>query len=221
MAARYDKGKVNYLGHLLVLPDAGEISLGNMLGDFFKGGLAEVHPERLRLGVALHREIDRFTDAHAAVRRSKARLSKERSRIAGVLVDVFYDHFLIHQADLDWLSQRVLPYAKALPEDLQPLPARMISPGWFGSYRTIEGIGAVLERMEARRRRPLGLAGAEAELTAQYAGLAADVLEFYPDVVGFTQAALHRLRSAFPAEPPPDAAGESPSGSRENGQSGS
>lgn len=211
---------MNYLGHLLVLPDAGEISLGNMLGDFFKGGLEAVHPERLRLGVALHREIDRFTDAHAAVRRSKARLSKERRRIAGVLVDVFYDHFLVHQADLDWLGRRVLPYAQALPEDLQPLPARMLSPGWFGSYRTIDGIGAVLERMEARRRCPLGLAGAEAELAAQYAGLAADVLEFYPEVLGFTQAALRRLQWAFQAEPPRDEAGGSPSGPRENGQSG-
>jgi acyl carrier protein phosphodiesterase len=212
---------VNYLGHLLVLPDAGEISLGNMLGDFFKGGLGDVHPERLRLGVALHREIDRFTDAHPAVRRSKSRISNERSRIAGVLVDVFYDHFLIHQADLNRLRQNVLPYVAALPAELQPLPDRVISNSWFGSYRTIEGIGAVLARMEARRRRPLGLAGAEAELATQYAGLAADVVEFYPEVVGFTQAALHRLQSASQVGLPLDAAAESLSGPPENGQSDS
>lgn len=210
---------MNYLGHLLVLPDAGEISLGNMLGDFFKGAVAQVQPERLRLGVALHREIDRFTDAHPAVRRSKSRISNERSRIAGVLVDVFYDHFLIHQADLNRLRQNVLPYVAALPAELQPLPDRMISSGWFGSYRTLEGIGAVLARMETRRRRPLGLAGAEAELATQYAGLAADVLEFYPEVVGFTRAALHRLQSASPAGLPPDGATESPWGRPRNGQS--
>lgn len=205
----------------MVLPDAGEISLGNMLGDFFKGGLGDVHPERLRLGVALHREIDRFTDAHPAVRRSKSRISNERSRIAGVLVDVFYDHFLIHQADLNRLRQNVLPYVAALPAELQPLPDRVISNSWFGSYRTIEGIGAVLARMEARRRRPLGLAGAEAELATQYAGLAADVVEFYPEVVGFTQAALHRLQSASQVGLPLDAAAESLSGPPENGQSDS
>jgi acyl carrier protein phosphodiesterase len=212
---------VNYLGHLLVLPDAGEISLGNMLGDFFKCAVAQVQPERLRLGVALHREIDRFTDAHPAVRRSKSRISNERSRIAGVLVDVFYDHFLIHQADLNRLRQNVLPYVAALPAELQPLPDRVISNSWFGSYRTIEGIGAVLARMEARRRRPLGLAGAEAELATQYAGLAADVVEFYPEVVGFTQAALHRLQSASQVGLPLDAAAESLSGPPENGQSDS
>lgn len=212
---------MNYLGHLLVLPDAGEISLGNMLGDFFKGAVAQVQPERLRLGVALHREIDRFTDAHPAVRRSKSRISNERSRIAGVLVDVFYDHFLIHQADLNRLRQNVLPYVAALPAELQPLPDRMISSGWFGSYRTLEGIGAVLARMETRRRRPLGLAGAEAELATQYVGLAADVLEFYPEVVGFTRAALHRLQSASPAGLRPDGATESPWGRPGNGQSDS
>lgn len=205
----------------MVLPDAGEISLGNMLGDFFKCAVAQVQPERLRLGVALHREIDRFTDAHPAVRRSKSRISNERSRIAGVLVDVFYDHFLIHQADLNRLRQNVLPYVAALPAELQPLPDRVISNSWFGSYRTIEGIGAVLARMEARRRRPLGLAGAEAELATQYAGLAADVVEFYPEVVGFTQAALHRLQSASQVGLPLDAAAESLSGPPENGQSDS
>jgi acyl carrier protein phosphodiesterase len=47
--------------------------------------------------------------------------------------------------------------------------------------------------MEARRKRIVGLDGAEVELERHYEGLAADVQEFYPEVLDFTQATLRRL----------------------------
>jgi acyl carrier protein phosphodiesterase len=184
---------VNYLGHLLVLPDAGLITLGNLLGDFFKGRVDSIEPEALRIGVSLHREIDRFTDAHPVVRRSIERIAPERRRVAGVLVDVFYDHFLAQGVDVDALRGGLLGHVGGLPVELQPLPARMVTSGWLGSYGSVGGIGQVLTRMEARRKRIVGLDGAEVELERHYEGLAADVQEFYPEVLDFTQATLRRL----------------------------
>jgi acyl carrier protein phosphodiesterase len=184
---------VNYLGHLLVLPDAGLITLGNLLGDFFKGRVDSIEPEALRIGVSLHREIDRFTDAHPVVRRSIERIAPERRRVAGVLVDVFYDHFLAQGVDVDALRIGLLGHVDGLPAPLQSLPARMVTSGWLGSYGSIGGIGQVLTRMEARRKRVVGLDGAEIELERHYEGLAADVREFYPEVVDFTQETLRRL----------------------------
>lgn len=187
---------VNYLGHLLVLPDAGLITLGNLLGDFFKGRVDGIEPVELRLGVALHREIDRFTDRHPVVMRSIARLGPERRRLGGVLVDVFYDHFLAQGVDVEQLRIGLIDHVGGLPEELQPLPGRMITGRWLGSYSTVEGIGMVLERMEARRKRIVGLAGAEAELRQHYDALAEDVAEFYPEVKRFTKDAILRLQSA-------------------------
>ena len=181
---------MNYLGHLLVLPDAGLITLGNLLGDFFKGRVEGIEPLELRLGVALHREIDRFTDSHPVVMRSVARLGPDRRRLGGVLVDVFYDHFLAQGLDVEQLRGGLMEHVGGLPPELQSLPDRMITGRWLGSYATVEGIGMVLERMEARRNRISGLAGAEVELANHYEGLKSDLAEFYPDVVRFTRSAV-------------------------------
>jgi acyl carrier protein phosphodiesterase len=202
---------VNYLGHLLVLPDHGLVTLGNLLGDFFKGRVEGIHPLDLRLGVTLHREIDRYTDQHPVVQRSIARLGPERRRVAGVLVDVFYDHFLARGLDVEAMRSGLIGHVEQLPEALRPLPARMITSGWLGSYASIEGIGMVLERMEQRRKRIVGLSGAETELRQHYEALAEDVREFYPDVETFTKAAIQRLRLASRAELREDAATESAS----------
>ena len=187
---------MNYLGHLLVLPDAGLITLGNLLGDFFKGRVEGIEPMELRLGVALHRAIDRFTDSHPVVMRSVARLGTGRRRLGGVLVDVFYDHFLAQGVDVEQLRGGLMAHVEGLPLELQSLPDRMITGRWLGSYSTVEGIGMVLERMEARRKRIVGLTGAEVELRQHYEGLAEDVAELYPVVERFTKDAILRLQSA-------------------------
>ena len=187
---------MNYLGHLLVLPDAGLITLGNLLGDFFKGRVEGIEPMELRLGVALHRAIDRYTDSHPVVMRSVARLGPGRRRLGGVLVDVFYDHFLAQGVDVEQLRGGLMAHVEGLPLELQSLPDRMITGRWLGSYSTVEGIGMALERMEARRKRIVGLTGAEVELRQHYEGLAEDVAEFYPEVERFTKDAILRLQSA-------------------------
>ncbi len=192
---------MNYLGHLLVLPNAGLTTLGNLLGDFFKGRVESIEPEELRVGVALHREIDRFTDSHPVVLRSVARLGPSRRRLGGVLVDVFYDHFLAQGLDVEVLREGLVEHVGGLPEELRHLPERMITGQWLGSYASVEGIGMVLARMEHRRKRIVGLAGAEIELRQHYEGLAEDVAEFYPEVERFTREALRRLQSACRVEP--------------------
>lgn len=186
---------MNYLGHLLVLPDAGLTTLGNLLGDFFKGRVAGIEPAELRIGVALHREIDRFTDCHPVVMRSVARVSPERRRVAGALVDVFYDHFLAQGLEVDCLRGKLMEHVHGLPEELRELPGKMITGKWLGSYASVEGIGFVLERMERRRKRIVGLVGAESELRQHYEALAEDVAEFFPEVKRFTLEALGHLRA--------------------------
>jgi acyl carrier protein phosphodiesterase len=185
---------VNYLGHLLVLPNEGLVTLGNLLGDFVKGRLDSIEPAEFRAGVQLHRELDRFTDAHPAVRRSKGRISDSRRRVAGVLVDVFYDHFLAEGPDWQGLFSGLAPHVHGLPAPLRDLPGRMVNSRWFGSYSRVEGIAAVLARMDQRRARPLGLSGSESELLAQYLALREDHEEFFPDAVRFARQAIVRLR---------------------------
>ena len=74
---------MNWLAHLRLAPAEPLGRLGNLCGDFVRGiDLATLHP-RLREGVAQHRAIDAFVDAHPVVRGSRRRLDEPFRRFAG------------------------------------------------------------------------------------------------------------------------------------------
>ncbi len=51
-------------------------------------------PEIIRAGIKLHRLIDEFTDTHPAVEVSKARIRDKYRKYSGVVVYMYFDHFL-------------------------------------------------------------------------------------------------------------------------------
>src|SRR5207302_8694264 len=101
-------------------------------------------------GIACHQAIGAFTDFHPVVQRSKRRVGEEHGRLAGVLVDVFYDHFLAR----DWARYSAVPLeqftaevyaslgghpADYLPAEARYALARMIATDRLGSYRHLAG----------------------------------------------------------------------------------
>ena len=84
---------MNYLAHLHLGGPGREDRLGSLYGDFVKGS-ADVWPAGIAAGIRLHRRIDVYTDDHPLVIRAKTRLPAARRRVAGLLVDVFFDHCL-------------------------------------------------------------------------------------------------------------------------------
>lgn len=193
---------------MLALPGEGLVTLGNLLGDFIKGRAETIQPHNFRLGVRLHRELDGFTDAHPAVRHSKSLIPAERRRVAGILIDIFYDHFFVEGVDFTWHRQSLEPFIHALPEDIRGLPQQMLSSRWFGAYARVDGIGQILAKMDQRRERAVGLLGGECYLEDHYEAIRADALTFFPDMQAFTKEAILRLRSAYPEEAPPALAAE-------------
>jgi acyl carrier protein phosphodiesterase len=85
---------MNFLAHLYLSGDSDEIMLGNFIGDFVKGNKYLNYPEQVALGIRLHRNIDTFTDRHQEVRKCIDLLRPAYGRHAGIVVDVFFDHFL-------------------------------------------------------------------------------------------------------------------------------
>jgi acyl carrier protein phosphodiesterase len=85
---------MNYLAHLYLAGDSPESILGNLIGDFLKGTTVDSYSESIRKGIQLHKQVDRYTDLHDIVRKSKQLISPVNKRYAGIIVDVFYDHFL-------------------------------------------------------------------------------------------------------------------------------
>ncbi len=186
---------MNFLAHLYLAPDDDEALLGSLMGDFVKGPLRGEHPPGIERGLALHRRIDVFTDAHAAVRRSRARIPPQRRRYAGIIVDVFYDHCLARdwaryaRQPLEQFAHRVYrvleAHRDALPARLQTIAPAMSRQDWLSSYREVGSVAHALERTGQRLKRGNGLLGAGEDLTAHYAGLGEDFDEFFPQLIAF------------------------------------
>jgi acyl carrier protein phosphodiesterase len=85
---------MNYLAHAYLSFNRPGILTGNMISDFVKGRKKYDYPGEIQNGIALHREIDRFTDIHSATREAKQIFRPVYRLYAGALIDVIYDHFL-------------------------------------------------------------------------------------------------------------------------------
>jgi acyl carrier protein phosphodiesterase len=198
---------MNYLAHLRLAPPGDDALIGSLMGDFVKGPLPGGYPPCIAHAMVLHRRIDAFTDAHPRVRLSRERVSGPRRRFAGIMVDLFYDHFLArhwHQYSderLDAFTRRVYALLAqrepTLPPRLREVAARMRETDWLGSYREIGAIHLALDRISLRLRRENRLRGAAEELQAKYDEFEADFRSFFPDLTHFARL-HHHLSTAAP-----------------------
>lgn len=186
---------VNFLFHLHLSGDDPDILTGNLMGDFVKGRIGNDYPTRLRTGMELHRRIDSFAQHNPLFQQSRVRIDPHYGLWRGVLVDLFYDHFLASGWG-QWSSESFDAYLMRAREMVEAnrrfLPERMqgVVPVIFEelipSYREVGGIGKALVRMATRRvHRPNPLAGGEEQLVRHYAGLRDDFERFMPEVRRF------------------------------------
>jgi acyl carrier protein phosphodiesterase len=85
---------LNYLAHLYLAREHDALLLGGFLGDFVKGRLTGQRPSKIEAGIQLHRNIDAFTDTHSITLASRNRFPSSTRRMAGIAVDIIYDHLL-------------------------------------------------------------------------------------------------------------------------------
>jgi len=171
-----------------------ELLVGNFMGDFVKGPLDDRFPARIRQGLTLHRRIDSFASQNELFQKSRRRIDAHFGLYRGVMVDIFYDHYLV----VDWSnwsgepldeylarSRRVISnHYGELPERLQKL-VPYIFDELIPSYAEVRGIGNALERMSRRLTRSNPLAGGEKEMLRHYNDLRSDFSGFMPLVCKF------------------------------------
>jgi acyl carrier protein phosphodiesterase len=188
---------MNYLAHLFLSEPTEEAWLGSLLGDFVKGPLDGRYGVQVTSAIALHRKIDTFTDAHPLVLRSKARVSADRRRYAGIMIDMFYDHFLakhwrdFHHEPLNTFTARfyelLLRSHPRLPPRLQHMAPFMAQHDWLGSYAELDAVRIALDRMGKRLKRENRLLGSADELEMHYADIEGDFRAFFPEVRQFAR----------------------------------
>lgn len=188
---------MNYLAHLYLSEPTEEAWLGSLLGDFVKGPLDGRYSADITRAIALHRKIDSFTDAHPVVLQSKSRISPARRRYAGIMMDMFYDHFLakywrdFHDEPLDAFTARIYAILgrrhAMLPQRLQHMAPKMARWNWLGSYAEVLSIHTALDRMGQRLKRENPLLNSADELVEHYAELESDFRAFMPQVLKFSK----------------------------------
>lgn len=194
---------MNFLAHIYLSGNDKDIIIGNFIADSIKGKRYLNYPSTIAKGILLHREIDTFTDAHPTVRLSTAKLHENHSHYSGVIVDVFYDHFLAknwrqyHEQPLDefvsdFYSLIQNNFAK-LPLRIQNMMPYMISQNWLASYATIEGIDKILNQMSRRTRKIGHLDTAVVELREYYDEFETEFTSFFDELMDFSKQKLLEL----------------------------
>ncbi len=184
---------MNFLAHLYLSGNNTSVLLGNFIGDFIKGkNLTEkVGPEMAR-GIELHREIDFFTDQHPIVKESKQRLRPKYRHYSGVIVDVFYDHFLAknwndyHDQLLpdfaDHVYDLIQKNASRLPERVNLMMPYMIKGNWLVNYAKLEGIHRALSGMARRTPYESKMDESISELQGNYEDFKTEFITFFPEL---------------------------------------
>lgn len=183
---------MNWLAHLFLSEPTPAFRVGNLLPDLAPAGALASLPPEFRRGIEQHRRIDAFTDSHPVVRRSADRFPPPLRRYAGVLVDVFYDHFLARRWG-SYASQPLPEFAREvyasfdlLRESIPPVAyghlERMRSGDWLCSYQDLPGVSDALARIAGRLRRPADLGAAIVVLEESYDAFDSEFRAFFPEL---------------------------------------
>ena len=186
---------MNFLAHIYLSGDDELIQIGNFMADGIRGKNYITLPAKVQKGILLHREIDTFTDIHPVFRNSTHRLHANFHHYAGVIVDIFYDHFLAKNWSLysnENLEDYVQKFYKSLqnnPEILTDKTKRllpiMMRENWLVSYQTVPGIERILRQMEFRIKHRSKLSSSITELQAYYSDFEAEFTTFFPDLIRY------------------------------------
>jgi len=184
---------MNFLAHLYLAGKNEGIILGNFIADSVKGNPLDLFPEDVIKGIRLHREIDHYTDNHPIFRQSKSRLAPNYGKYSGVIVDIYYDHYLARYWN-DFsplvLEDFVSSTYKMLLRHYSLLPARskrilpfMIAQNWLTGYADFDKLTRVFQGMSRRSRFYSGMENAVEDLKKDYVEYENEFRLFFPDII--------------------------------------
>ena len=85
---------MNYLAHCALGSAHPEYLVGGFLGDFVKGAVPVHLPQRIQVGIRLHRRLDAYSATQPDIADSIARLPRSLRRVAPIFIDLLADHYL-------------------------------------------------------------------------------------------------------------------------------
>ncbi|WKV12368.1 acyl carrier protein phosphodiesterase [Marivirga harenae] len=186
---------MNFLAHLYLSGELDEVKIGNFIGDFVKASDMENYTETINKGIKMHWAIDEFTDHHSVVQKSKDRLRPKYGHYAGVIVDIYYDHYLArnwknyHDQDLrvyvDQQYKMLESYISILPKKVVHMLPFMIKHDWLYNYQYFEGIERVMHGMANRSKFNSKMEQSVAELKKHHKAFEVEFELFFSELINF------------------------------------
>ena len=189
---------MNFLAHAFLSGTDDDVLIGNFIADAVKGNKQSQFREGIQKGILLHREIDRYTDQHPVFIRSRERLQNQYGMYSGVIIDIYYDHFLAANwdtyTDSDLSEFAVYVYGLMLSNyEILPAKSRRILPymiihNWLVGYSRFKDLQWVFDGMSRRSEKyNSGMEAAVESLQNDYENFENDFNEFFPEMIMATE----------------------------------
>jgi acyl carrier protein phosphodiesterase len=184
---------MNFLAHLYLSGDDVDLRLGNFIGDHVKGRYLSRYSDGIQKGIFLHRAIDFYTDNHPATAEVRMLFREGYRKYAGVVVDVFFDHFLarywatfspfpLKNFARKFYYQMVQRY-RELPKEVRAFLPFIIQSNRLYTYHSIEGVRRTMEIMSSSTSLPNRTDFAIETLTENYSFIRDQFLIFFPEII--------------------------------------
>lgn len=193
---------MNFLAHIYLSGTNERIQIGNFMGDGIRGKDYKHYHTDIQLGVLLHRSIDSFTDFHPIFRQSKHRLVPKFNHFSGIIIDMFYDHFLAkewnmyHHEDLEVFTQRFYRSLENHKDELnlktRDLLPYLVNQNWLERYAHLTDLQQILKQMDQRFAMKSNMNEAVDDLYANYEDFQREFHLFFKDLM--VHAETERIR---------------------------
>ncbi len=186
---------MNFLAHAYLAMGSQPLLIGNFIADFVKGNQINNYEDDIAEGIRMHRKVDEFTDNHPVFKRSRLRIVHKYRHYSGVIIDLYYDHFLAKNWDdysdvplnvfTRFFYEVIKDYKDILPERAARMLPYMINNNWLLGYASIEGIDRSLKGLATRTDHTSGMEHASEDLVKKYDSFESDFREYFPEVINF------------------------------------
>lgn len=190
---------MNFLAHLYLAGNNKYSIIGNFIADHVKGNTIDLYNEEIRKGIRFHRSVDEFTDSNETVRHTLVGLRPFFHKYAGVVLDMYYDHFLANSwsrystEQLEDFTARMYEVLRSsydiLPQRSRYMLPYMMNDDWLLNYKHFEGLHMALSGISRRTTFASGLEDAVDHLKGNYHVYEKSFEEFFPQLLEFADKA--------------------------------